>query len=124
MLTFLTDEDFDAVIVQGLLRRLSTLDILSVRDVGLSATDDRLVLEWAAGHERVLLTHDVNTMIGHADDRVRRGDHHAGVIKVPQTLSVGRAIEDLALIAEVATREDLRDQVLHLPLLDKGRTSH
>lgn len=116
MLAFLTDEDFDATIVEGLLRRLSDLDILSVRDVGLSATDDRLVLDWAARHERVLLTHDANTMIGHADGRVRRGDHHAGVLKVPQTLDVGRAIEDLVLISEVATPEDLRDQILHLPL--------
>ena len=116
MLAFLTDEDFDATVVSGLLRRLKDLDVQSVREVGLAATDDRLVLQWAADHGRVLLTHDVNTMLGHADDRVRRGAHHAGVVKVPQTMAVGRAIEDLVLIAEAATPEDLRDQVLHLPL--------
>jgi hypothetical protein len=64
----------------------------------------------------VLLTHDVNTMLGFADDRLRRGLHHAGVIKVPQSLAIGRAVEDLEYIAQVATAEDLRDQVLHLPL--------
>jgi len=86
VLRFVSDEDFDAIIVRGLLRRLPDLDLVSVREIGLSATADATILEWAAREGRVLLTHDVNTMVGHADERVRRGDHHAGVIKVPQSL--------------------------------------
>lgn len=116
MLRFVTDEDFDATIARGLLLRLKDLDIVSVRDVGLAGAEDPTVLEWVAQRGRVLLTHDVNTMLGHADERVRRGGHHAGVVKVPQTLSIGRAIEDLELLAQVATREEMRDQILHLPL--------
>lgn len=116
MLPFVTDEDFDAKIVQGLLRRLGSLDIVSVRDVGLTAADDPSILAWAADHGRVLLTHDANTMVGHADERVRRGDYHVGVVKVPQSLAIGRAIEDLLYVAAVATPEDMRNQILHLPL--------
>lgn len=116
MLRFISDEDFDATIVRGLLLRLPDLDVVGVREEGLSAAADTTILEWAARDDRVLLTHDVNTMLGYADERVRSGDHHAGVIKVPQSLSVGRAIEDLEYIAQAATREDLRDQILHLPL--------
>lgn len=81
----------------------------------LSGAPDSAVLEWAECHGRTLLTHDVSTMIRHGDDRVRRGEHHPGIIKVPQTLAVGRAIEDLVAIAELAAEEDLRNQVLHLP---------
>jgi hypothetical protein len=55
-------------------------------------------------------------MLGFADARIRSGRHHAGVIKVPQSLGVGRAIEELEYVAQVATPDDLRDQVLHLPL--------
>lgn len=116
VLRFLTDEDFDARIVRALMSRVGELDILSVRDVGLSAAEDPRVLDWAASNGRALLTHDVNTMLGHADRRVRDGLHHAGVVKVPQNLDFGRAIEDLLLIIAVATATDLRDQILHLPL--------
>lgn len=116
VLRFLSDEDFDATIVRGLLRRLPSLDLVSVRDVGLSAAVDPVVLEWAALHDRTLLTHDVNTMIRYGDERVRRGENHPGIVKVPQTLPVGRAIEDLVYVSEIATVEDMRNQVLHLPL--------
>lgn len=116
MLRFLSDEDFDATIVRDLLRRMPTLDLVAVRDVGLSGAADPLVLAWANRHGRTLLTHDVNTMIGHGDARVRRGEHHAGIIKIPQNLPVGRAIDELVYVAAAATEDDLRDQVLHLPL--------
>lgn len=116
MLRFATDEDFDAFIVRGLKRRLPDLDIVDIRAVGLRSADDPEVLEWAAREERVVLTHDVNTMVGFADARVRGGEHHSGVIKVPQWLPIGQAIENLEYIAQAATPADLRDQVLHLPL--------
>lgn len=116
MLRFLADEDFDAKILRGLKRRLPDLDLVDVRSVGLLSAADPEVLEWAAREARVLLTHDVNTMLGFADARVRDGRHHAGLIKVPQTLGIGRAIDDLEYVARVATAADLHDQVLHLPL--------
>ncbi|HSL84148.1 MAG TPA: DUF5615 family PIN-like protein, partial [Thermoanaerobaculia bacterium] len=113
MRRFVTDEDFDATIARGLLFRLKDLDVISVRDVGLAGAADPTVLEWAAQRGRVLLTHDVNTMLGHADERLRRGSHHAGLVKVPQTLPVGRAIEDLELVAQLVTPEEMRNEVLH-----------
>jgi hypothetical protein len=116
VLRFVADEDFDATIVRGLKRRLPDLDIVDVRRVGLRSAVDPEVLEWAAREERVIVTHDVNTLIGFADARVRSGGHHAGVIKVPQTLPIGRAIEELEYIAQVGTAADLRDRVLHVPL--------
>jgi predicted nuclease of predicted toxin-antitoxin system len=116
VLRFVVDEDLDVAIVRGLSRRLPELDIVDVRTVGLRSVDDRDILEWAARENRVVLTHDVNTMVGFADARVRNGRHHAGLIKVPQRLAIGRAVEDLVYIARAASADDLRDQVLHLPL--------
>lgn len=116
MLRFLSDEDFNALIVRGLVRRMPDLDIVGVKEVGLSAAEDPIVLEWATQAGRILLTHDVNTMLGFADARIRNGAHHMGVVKVPQSLGIGRAIEDLEYIAHVATPADLRNQFLHLPL--------
>lgn len=60
MLRLLADEDFNNQIVRGILRRRPEIDIVRVQDVGLSETDDRVILEWAAQQGRILLTHDVD----------------------------------------------------------------
>jgi hypothetical protein len=59
--------------VAGLLRRRAELDLVRIRHVGLAAAADPVVLEWAAGEGRVLLTHDRATLLGFAYDRVGRG---------------------------------------------------
>jgi predicted nuclease of predicted toxin-antitoxin system len=60
MLRLAADENFNADIVRGLLRRLPDLDIVRVQDAGLSGADDTAVLEWAAREGRIVLTHDVS----------------------------------------------------------------
>ena len=45
MLRLAADENFNADIVRGLLRRLPDLDIVRVQDAGLSGADDRLMPE-------------------------------------------------------------------------------
>jgi hypothetical protein len=37
------------------------LDVVRVQDVGLAETPDPVILAWAAGEERILLTHDRET---------------------------------------------------------------
>ena len=70
MLRLLTDENFNNQTVRGILRRRPEIDIIRVQDVGLSTTDDRIILEWSAQQGRVLLTHDVETMTRYAYERV------------------------------------------------------
>jgi hypothetical protein len=57
-----SDENFDGDIVRGLLRALPELDIVRVQDADLAGSPDPVVLAWAAGAGRVLLTHDRDTM--------------------------------------------------------------
>ena len=52
MLSFLADENFNGHIVRGLLRRLPTLDLVRIQDVGLSGAEDAEVLEWASRENR------------------------------------------------------------------------
>lgn len=66
MLRLAADENFNVDIVRGLLRRLPDLDIVHVQDAGLSGADDPAVLEWVARDGRVLLTHDISTLVGFA----------------------------------------------------------
>jgi len=73
MLSFAVDENFNIHIVNGVLRRLPTADIVRVQDAGLEGADDPTVLEWAANERRILLTHDVNTLTAFAYERVALG---------------------------------------------------
>ncbi len=116
MIRLLADQDFDERILRGLLLRNREVDIVRVRDIGLSEADDGEVLAHAASSGRVVLTHDVNTLIGLAYQRVRLGEPVAGVILVPQSLPVGIAIEDLLLTIECTSQEEWEGYVQYLPL--------
>ena len=116
MLLLAADENFNNDIVRGLLRRLPDLDIVCLRDVGLSGADDPSVLSWAAQEGRVLLTHDVTTITRHAYDRVREGKRMPGVFEVRQDLPIGAVIEDILLLAQFSLESEWEGQVRYLPL--------
>jgi hypothetical protein len=116
MLPLAADANFNADILRGLLRRNLGLDVVRVQDAGLSGADDPTVLEWAAGQGRVLLTHDVSTMTRYAYDRVRAGLPMPGVFEVSRAVPIGRAIEDLLLLAECSEPGEWEGQVRYLPL--------
>ncbi|MDZ8025616.1 MAG: DUF5615 family PIN-like protein [Nostoc sp. DedQUE01] len=116
MLRFLADENFNNQIVRGILRRKPEIDIVRVQDVGLSKTDDRVILEWAAQQRRVLLTHDVETITRYAYERVQAGLEMPGVFEINRSVSVGLAIEEILLIAEASLEGEWEGQVRYLPL--------
>jgi len=116
VIAVLTDEDFNARITRGLLRRFPDLDILTAHDAALLGQPDETVVAWAAANRRVIVTHDVNTLIRFAVRRVVAGHAMPGVIAVPQFLGIGAAIADLALIATIARPDELDGQIWHLPL--------
>ncbi|MGH9897601.1 MAG: DUF5615 family PIN-like protein [Pyrinomonadaceae bacterium] len=116
MLRFLSDEDFNNRIVRGLLRRLPTLDLVRVQDVGLITCPDPEVLEWAASEGRIILTHDVSTMSEQAYNRVNADLPMSGVVEISQDLPVAEAIEELILFAECSLENEWEGQVKFLPL--------
>ena len=113
---FLADEDFDNDIVRGAIRRMKTIDLVRVQDVGLSGKPDPEVLEWAADEGRIVLTHDVSTMKDHAYARVARGLPMPGVFAASQFLAIGRAIETVLPIAECSLEGEWEWQVRQMPL--------
>ena len=116
MLRLVADENFNGDIVRGLLRRKSGLDVVRLQDIGLSGADDSAVLEWAAQEGRVLLTHDVATITRYAYERVQAGQPMPGVFEVSRVVPVGRAIEDILLLAECSLEGEWEGQVRYLPL--------
>ena len=116
MLRLAADENLNNNIVRGLLRRRPQLDIVCIQDVGLSGADDPTVLEWAAQEGRVLLTHDVSTITKYAYGRVRAGQTMPGVFEVGRGVPVGRAIDDILLVAEYSLDDEWEGQVRYLPV--------
>ena len=116
MIRLLTDENVDNNIMRGLARRLPQLDFVSVRDVGLAGSPDLVLLKWAANEERVIVTHDLKTMVRDANQLVAQGEPMAGVIFVPNQLEIGRAINDLEMVLGTSTESNMRNSVEYLPL--------
>ena len=116
MLRLASDEDVHGGIIRGLRRRAPGLDVVRVQDVGLDHTPDPLILEWAAGEGRTLITGDVNTMVGFAWGRVKAGQPMPGVLALRGNAGIGQAIDDILLVAKCYTAEEMKDQVLYLPL--------
>jgi hypothetical protein len=116
MLRFLADENFNNDIIRGVRRRNPAVDIVRVQDEELSGADDPTILEWAAQHGRVVLTHDVSTMTRHAYDRVRDGKAMPGVFEVSREVRTGLAIEEILILAECSLVEEWEGQVRYLPL--------
>jgi hypothetical protein len=116
MLRLLTDENFDEDILRGLRRRLTLPDLLSVRDAGLAGRPDSFLLSWAVQQNRTILTHDKKTLTRDVEALVAKGEPMAGVIFVPQSLAIGRAISDLELVVTCYSQADMHDRIERLPL--------
>lgn len=116
MLRFLSDEDFNNHIVRGLLRRLPLLDIVRVQDVGLRGRRDSQVLAWAADDGRILLTHDADTMIEFAKNRVAANMPMPGIVEISQDVRIGEAIDELIIFASCSLDGEWEGQIIFLPL--------
>lgn len=123
MISFLVDQNFNERIIDGLTRREAELAFTHVRDVGLSAAPDELVLEWAAPRGLVLLTHDRRTIPPIAYDRVAAGLAMPGVFLVRDDMPIGQAIDELLIVASCLDEDECKDIVRYFPLGARGGTS-
>lgn len=116
MARFLADENFNNQIVRGILRQSPNINVVRVQDVDLSGADDPTVLAWAAQEKRIVLTHDVATMVTFAYQRMQIGLPMPGLFEVSRRVPVGLAIEEIILIAECSFDGEWEGQVRFLPL--------
>lgn len=116
MIRLLIDENFDQRIVRALRLRVPQINYVTVQQVGLRGVSDPDLLTFAASENRIIVTHDVNTMPRHASHRMRQARPMTGVIVVPEGLEIGPAVYDLEIIVECAAAGDLLNQIQYLPL--------
>lgn len=117
MLRLASDADVHGELVRGLFRRMPGIDLLRVQDVLPERAHDREILAWAASDRRVLMTRDRNTMVGFAQRRIAAGDYMPGLIVTTSRQSIGSALDDIQLIVELMSEEEMQKQVIvYLPL--------
>lgn len=112
---FLADENLDDHIVAGLRSREPAIDILGVKTAGLRATKDPALLELAAEQDRILITHDRNTMTRHVRDRMVAGKRTSGRFIVPDDENaIGGIIDWLVLVWSASQAEEWRDRIVYV----------
>ncbi len=117
MLRLASDADVHGAIIRGLRRRQPKIDLVRAQEILPERTPDPDVLAWAALENRVLITNDRNTMVGLTYVRVGAGENMSGLIVTTNDQSIGATIEDILLIAECISEEEMRRQIVaFLPL--------
>jgi predicted nuclease of predicted toxin-antitoxin system len=117
MLRLVSDEDVHGDLIDELRRHEPGIDLVRVQDIGLDHTPDPLILDWAAAHGRVLITGDLNTMVGFAWARVRAGQLMPGLLALLDNIPVRPVIEDILLVAKCHTEDEMREKaVVYIPM--------
>jgi hypothetical protein len=112
---FLADEEFRFDIVLAVRGRSSGADIATVHELALDGTEDADLLEWAAMADRIVLSHDRNTMTAAAAQRLRSGASFSGLIIVPQHAHRASVAEDIVLIASCSDSAEWGNVIEYLP---------
>jgi hypothetical protein len=116
MLRLLTDENFNNDVITAIRRREPSVDILTAVEAQILHTDDQIILQRAASLNRVVVTSDVQTMVGFANARIASGEPTPGVIVGPMYVPVPVLIEDLMLMAVCYEPAEIAQQIRWLPL--------
>ena len=74
------------------------------------------MLQWALDNNRILLTHDVNTIPMHATELWNNNQQILGIILVTSTVPIGDVINDIIFINENSEHEEWVGQLFYLPL--------
>jgi len=116
MIRFLADENLNNHIIRGIKLRDSEIDIIRIQDIGLSGTDDPTVIEYALRENRILLTHDVDTIPRFAYNRIRVGKEIPAIFIIRQDIWISQVIENILLIYECCDETELKGKILYLPI--------
>jgi predicted nuclease of predicted toxin-antitoxin system len=116
VIRLLADENFNAHILKGLADCVSMLDLVRARDVGLVATPDPAILEWAAARGRVLLTHDRQTIPAFARSRITASAPMPGNFLVSDDMPTGEAIEEIQIAVHCLSEDECQNAIKYSPM--------
>jgi predicted nuclease of predicted toxin-antitoxin system len=112
---FLADEDLRGSIVHAVRRFDGRVEISTVIAVGLDGADDQTVLDYAWQNHWVLVSHDVNTLKGMAEQRVRNGPGIHGLFLAAQNQSTRAVAESIVLAWSASEFHEWHNRIVFLP---------
>ena len=115
MVRFLADADLNYAIVKDCRRHEPTLDFLSANEAGLQGVPDPEVLAFAAEQNRILVTHDFQTMPRHFGEFVMRRQSSPGVFLVSQYTPIGEVIDELTVIWAASDADEWKNRIVKVP---------
>lgn len=92
------------------------MDFTTAYKAGLSRSDDRRLLLWAANEGRILVSHDESTMPKHFGYLLERGENLSGTFVVPRRLPIRQMIDELAIIIGCSESAEWNNILKILPL--------
>jgi hypothetical protein len=108
------DVHVPSAITRGLLMR--GIDVLTAQLDETTRLDDPSLLDRSTELGRVLVSQDED-LLAEATKRQRSGMFFGGVIYAHQAgITIGRAIQDLQILADAGNPEDFSNRVEYLPL--------
>jgi hypothetical protein len=116
MIRFMAEADLKGAIVRGCRRREPTMDFLSANDSKLEGVCDPDVLALAAAQNRIVVSHDFQTMPRHFANFLQAHGSSPGLILVSQHLPVGEAVDELVLICGASEAEEWQNRIATIPL--------
>lgn len=92
------------------------MDFLPASDADLAGVSDPDVLALAAEQDRILVSHDFQTMPRHFADFLHTRGASPGLILIPQYLPIGEAIDELVLIWGASDADEWQNRIQTIPL--------
>lgn len=114
MLKFYMDHHVPSAIIIGL-RRLG-VDCLTCEEDGTEMFHDDLLLSHAGTMGRILFSLDID-LYNIAKELMRNSQTFSGLVYARQLgVTIGKAIEDLHFIAQAMSEDDIRNNIVRIPL--------
>jgi|SRR6516225_4455393 hypothetical protein len=111
----MADEDLRFEIVLAVRRLEPTIDLPSIIELGRAGSTDEQVLVFAQAQGRILVSHDVNTLRGLADERVANGRGVSGVLLTAQRNPTRDIAETIHTIWGASEADEWVDRVVYIP---------
>jgi len=113
-IAFFLDHNVPITIANQLRHR--RIDVVTAFEQGTSAWDDESLLRYSWEQSRCFVTLDTD-FLKITSDWLENGIEFSGVVFIHQRVtSLGEIVEDLNLIAETFTQDELRNQIFYVPL--------
>jgi hypothetical protein len=114
MLRYYMDHNVQEAITVAL--RARGIDCLSCEEDGMTQSDDADILQRATDLDRVVFSED-RDFLKIASAWMRRGREFGGVVFGKQLeITIGGATRDLELIAVAMSQDEIRSQIVYIPL--------